>query len=142
MLSKKTKYALHALEYLGMKKDNSPVLISEISEQKNIPRKFLEVILLELKNLEIVSSKKGKGGGYFLIKQPKDISLAVIIRGFNGPISLVPCISKNYYKKCEDCIDEKLCGISKVMLEVRDQTLKVFENQSLSDILNKASSLK
>lgn len=139
MLSKKTKYALHALEYLGIKKNNNPVLISEISEQKRIPRKFLEVILLELKTLEIVSSKKGKGGGYFLIKHPKDISLAVIIRSFNGPISLVPCISKNYYKKCEDCIDETLCGISKVMLEVRDQTLKIFENQSLNDILNKAS---
>jgi len=137
MLLKKTKYALHALEYLGKKRDNTPILISEISEQKKIPRKFLEVILLELKSLEIVSSKKGKGGGYFLIKEPKDISLAVIIRSFNGPISLVPCISKNYYKKCDDCIDETLCGISKVMLEVRDQTLKVFENQTLEHIINK-----
>ena len=124
-----------------MKNDNSPVLISEISEQKNIPRKFLEVILLELKTLQILSSKKGKGGGYFLIKHPREISLAVIIRNFNGPISLVPCISKNYYKKCDDCIDETLCGISKVMLEVRDETLKVFENQSLEDILNKSSNL-
>jgi Rrf2 family protein len=139
MLSKKTKYAMHALEYLGGKVDNSPVLISEIADNRKIPRKFLEAILLELKKINIVDSKKGKGGGYFLIKKPKEISLATIVRYFNGPIALVPCISLNYYKKCDDCIDEHLCGISKVMLEVRDQTLKIFEHQSLEDILNKGS---
>lgn len=139
MLSKKTKYAFHALEYLGSKVDNTPVLISEIADNRKIPRKFLETILLELKTIHIVASKKGKGGGYFLIKLPKDISLATIVRHFNGPIALVPCISLNYYKKCDDCIDEYLCGINKVMLEVRDQTLKIFENQSLEDILNKGS---
>ncbi|MBP9602001.1 MAG: Rrf2 family transcriptional regulator, partial [Lutibacter sp.] len=103
MLSKKTKYGLKALSYLAKKKQFEPVLISEISEAENISKKFLESILLILKKDGILSSKKGKGGGYFLVSHPKDIKLSTIIRLLEGPIAMLPCASLNYYEKCDDC---------------------------------------
>ncbi len=136
MLSKKTQYALHALIYLAEHEDTGPVLISEIAQKKNISLKFLENILLELKNAGILGSKKGKGGGYYLLKPPKDIMLARIIRLLDGPIALLPCVSLNYYQKCENC-DETICGMNEVMRDVRDATLKILEYKSLKDILHR-----
>ncbi|EJF09727.1 BadM/Rrf2 family transcriptional regulator [Pontibacter sp. BAB1700] len=100
MLSKKTKYAFHALTYLAENQDKGAVLIQEIAASKNISHKFLENILLELKKAGILGSKKGKGGGYYLIKKPEEITLAKIIRLLNGPIAWLPCVSLNYYEKC------------------------------------------
>ena len=91
MLSKKTKYAIHALTYLAKKDPSQPTLIVEVSAEANVPRKFLETILLELKKNGVLSSKMGKGGGYFLRKKPSEIQLSTIIRLFNGPIALLPC---------------------------------------------------
>ncbi len=91
MLSKKTKYALHALTFLAKSSGNGPVLISEIASKNNIPRKFLESILLELKKNGVLDSKMGKGGGYFLYLKPSEIKVSTIIRLFDGPIALLPC---------------------------------------------------
>ena len=136
MLSKKTKYALHALTYLGKHRENKTVLIHDIAEEHGISHKFLENILLELRKAGYLGSKKGKGGGYYLIKEPKDIPLSRVIRLLDGPIALLPCVSLNYYEPCSECKNEAQCGINKVMAQVRDETLKILENKSLQDILD------
>ena len=135
MLSKKTQYAFKALTYLAEKDSEGPVLIAEISKKKKIPLKFLENILLELKNAGILGSKKGKGGGYFFATPPAKIQLAKVMRLIEGPIALLPCVSLNFYEKCKNC-EEKKCGINKVMKQVRDATLSILENRTVADISN------
>ena len=133
MLSKKTKYELKALSYLAKQDQHVPVLISDISESENISKKFLESILLTLKKNGILASKKGKGGGYYLLKSPKDIKISTIIRLLEGPIAMLPCVSLNFYEKCADC-NEKKCGINKVMIEVRDNTLAILDKRTVADL--------
>ena len=133
MLSKKTKYGLKALSYLAKQEQNVPVLISEISNSENISKKFLESILLTLKKTGILSSKKGKGGGYYLLKSPSEIKLSTVIRALEGPIAMLPCVSLNYYERCEDCKSEERCSLNILMAEVRDSTLKILENKTLED---------
>ncbi len=137
MLSKKTQYALKALGYLAGKYGEGPVLISDISKIKKIPIKFLETILLELKQAGVLDSKKGKGGGYFLIESPKKTTLAQAIRLVGGPIALLPCVSINFYEKCKDC-DEAVCGLNKAMKITRDATLKILEKKTLSELIDRA----
>ena len=134
MLSKKSQYAFKALTYLTEKFNEGPVLISEISRKKKIPLKFLENILLELKKAEILGSKKGKGGGYFLNKPPEKIKVATIIRLVNGPIAMLPCVSLYFYERCKNC-NEKHCGLHEMMIEVRDATLNIVENRTLKDLI-------
>ena len=133
MLSKKAQYALKALSYLTAHVGEGPILIGQIAEQKKIPLKFLENILLELKKAEVLDSKKGKGGGYFLKASPDLTSLATVIRVVDGPIALLPCVSLHFYKRYEDC-DQQTCKINTVFAAVRDATLKVLENKTLQDI--------
>lgn len=135
MLSKKTQYGLKALGYLAARYGQGPVLISEIAEKKNIPIKFLETILLQLKKKGILESKKGKGGGYFLANLPRKTTLAVAIRIVDGPIAMIPCVSKNFYEKCDDC-NEETCGLRKTMLWTRDATLKILEKKTLQDLID------
>ncbi|WP_344728099.1 Rrf2 family transcriptional regulator [Corallibacter vietnamensis] len=135
MLSKKTKYGLKALTYLARQEGNKPVQISAISESENISRKFLESILLTLRKNGFLGSKKGKNGGYYLLKDPKDIKMAPIMRVLEGPIAMVPCVSLNFYEKCDDCPDETACAVHILMIEVRDSTLQIFNNKSLADLL-------
>jgi len=135
MLSKKTQYALKALGYLASKYGEGPVLISEISTTKKIPIKFLETILLELKQAGVLDSKKGKGGGYYLAQNPKKITLAKAIRLVGGPIALIPCVSLNFYEKCADC-DETTCGLYKAMAVTRDATLKILEKKTLMELVD------
>jgi Rrf2 family protein len=135
MLSKKTQYGLKALGYLVAKYGQGPILISDIAEAKKIPIKFLESILLLLKQNNILESKKGKGGGYYLSVSPKKISIANAIRIIDGPIALLPCVSLNFYEKCADC-DEKNCGLRRTMVVVRDATLKVLEKKNLTDLVD------
>jgi Rrf2 family protein len=137
MLSKKTKYAIHALTYLAKKDPSQPTLIVEVSQEANVPRKFLETILLELKKNGVLGSRMGKGGGYFIRKPASEIQLSTIIRLFNGPIALLPCASKNYYEVCDECPDEHACGLRFVMEEVRDETLNILENKTIQDIIDK-----
>jgi len=134
MLSKKAQYALKAAGYLAARYESGPVQISEISEQKRIPLKFLENILLELNRAGILESKKGKGGGYRIREAPENITLAKIIRTIDGPISMMPCVSLYFYEKCGDC-DEAQCQINRVFAEARDATLQVLENRTLRDIM-------
>ncbi|MBL7758121.1 MAG: Rrf2 family transcriptional regulator [Sphingobacteriales bacterium] len=133
MLSKKSQYAFKALGYLSEKYNAGPVLISEIAKKKKIPLKFLENILLELKKADILDSKKGKGGGYFLKKSPDKIKVATIIRLVNGPISMLPCVSLYFYERCKNC-NEKHCALHDMMVEVRDATLGIVENRTLADL--------
>ena len=135
MLSKKTKYGIKALTHLAKQERNKPVLISTISKEENIPQKFLESILLTLRKSGFLSSKKGKAGGYYLLKDPKDIKMAAVMRILEGPIAMVPCVSLNFYEKCEDCPDENACTVHNLMLEVRDSTLNIFNNRSLADLI-------
>lgn len=135
MLSKKTKYGLKALTYLASIKAREPVQIAEIARRENISQKFLESILLTLRKTGFLGSKKGKGGGYYLIKDPKDIPMTDVIRVLEGPIAMVPCVSLNFYEKCDDCPDESECSVHKLMLMVRDSALDVYRNNSLADIL-------
>ncbi len=133
MLSKKTQYGLKALGYLAEKYGEGPVLIADIAHEKKIPLKFLETILLLLKQNNILESKKGKGGGYYLLAAPNKTSIAKAIRIIDGPIALLPCVSINFYEKCADC-DEKNCGLKKIMEIVRDATLKILEKKNLSHL--------
>lgn len=139
MLSKKAKYAINALVNLAKKYDKGPILIGEISEEERIPKKFLEAILLDLRNAGILNSKKGKGGGYYLIKKPEDVNLATVIRLFDGAIALLPCVSFKYYERCDECKDEVTCGIRHVFKEVRDETVRILKDNTLADIINKGN---
>jgi Rrf2 family protein len=134
MLSKKTKYGLKALTYLARQEGNTPVQVGEIASSENIPQKFLESILLTLRKSGCLGSKKGKHGGYYLIKKPSDIIMADAMRVLEGPIALVPCVSLNFYEKCDDCPDEITCSVHKLMIQVRDSTLNVFRNNTLADL--------
>ncbi|MEO8403067.1 MAG: Rrf2 family transcriptional regulator [Chitinophagaceae bacterium] len=134
MLSKKSQYAFKALTYLSEKFNEGPVLISEIARKKKIPLKFLENILLELKKADILDSKKGKGGGYFLKKSPEKIKVSTVIRLINGPISMLPCVSLYFYERCKNC-NEKSCGLHDLMIQVRDATLEIVENRTLKDLV-------
>jgi Rrf2 family protein len=133
MLSKKTQYALQALSYMVEKNSDDPILIAEIANQKNIPIKFLENILLSLRKAGFLESKKGKNGGYFFAQAPEKIKLSSIFRAIDGPIALLPCVSLNFYEKCADC-NEKKCGINKVMAAVRDNTLAILDNKTVADL--------
>ncbi len=110
-------------------------MIADIAEQANVPRKFLEQILLELKKRGIVHSQRGKFGGYALAREPDDISFAELIRIIDGPLALSPCVSRTAYRKCDDCEDEVTCAIRKVLLDVRDSTAAILENWSLAQAL-------
>lgn len=136
MLSRKTKYGLKALTYLARHCNGQPVQIASISESENISRKFLESILLILRKSGYLSSKKGKGGGYYLLKEPKEIPIAAVYRILEGPIAMVPCVSLNFYEKCDDCPDEESCSVHNLMIRVRDNTLQIFENTTLADLIN------
>ena len=134
MLSMKSQYAFKALTYLSEKFNEGPVLISEIAKKKKIPLKFLENILLELKKADILDSKKGKGGGYFLKKSPEKVKVATVIRLINGPIAMLPCVSLYFYERCKNC-DQKHCGLHDMMIQVRDATLNIVENRTLKDLM-------
>ncbi len=137
MISKKTKYALKALIFLAREGAEKPVLISEIADEEGIPKKFLEFILLELKNKGMLESRKGKGGGYLLGKSPERIKLGEVMRALDGPIAPLPCLSKTAYRKCDECEDEKTCGVRLIMKEVYEANIKILDGTSLADILER-----
>lgn len=135
MLSKKTKYGLKALAFIARQADDLPVQIATIAKSENISHKFLESILLTLKKGGTLASKKGKGGGYYLMKSPENILMTDVIRILEGPIAMVPCVSLNYYEKCDDCPDEDACSVHKLMIMVRDNTLNVLRSNTLQDLI-------
>jgi Rrf2 family protein len=135
MLSRKTRYALRALFVLGGHEGDGPVMIADIAEKANVPRKFLEQILLEMKRCGIVHSQRGKFGGYALGRKPEDISFAEVFRVTDGPLALSPCASLTAHQRCDDCEDETTCAIRKVLLRVRDTTADILEHHTLADAL-------
>lgn len=142
MLSKKTKYAINALVYIAKNINEQPLSVSRIAEDQNIPLKFLESILADLKNARILNSKKGKYGGYSLNRKPEDINLAEIARLFDGAIALLPCVTHRYYERCEECPDENICGIRDVFSEIRKQTVIHLKKATLTNILERENQLK
>lgn len=142
MISKKAKYAINALVHLARKTNEGPVLISEISKAEHIPQKFLEAILLDLKRSGILGSKKGKGGGYYLLKNPGEVNLADVMRLLDGPIALLPCVTHLYYERCEECKDEATCGIRDVFSEVRQQTVELLKHATLDEIIRRETTLR
>jgi Rrf2 family protein len=140
MLSKKCQYALHALIYLGQHQDVGLIFISQIAEAKKIPKKFLEAILLDLKNTNILGSKKGKGGGYYLKRKPEEITILQVVRSIDGAVAMLPCVSLNYYESCGMCENEKECSINHLFSKVRDETLKVLSKSTLADLIQPTSS--
>jgi Rrf2 family protein len=133
MISKKTKYGLKALSFIA-RSDEKLIPIGIIAKEEHIPHKFLESILLILRKSGFLGSKKGKGGGYYLLKDPSEIYMVDIMRILEGPIAPVACVSLNYYEKCDDCPDESKCSLNKLMIQVRDANLQVFRNTTLEDL--------
>jgi Rrf2 family protein len=133
-MSRKARYALRALYALAADEARGPVLISDLAEREKIPRKFLEAILLELKNAGILKSKKGKGGGYSLARSPQQITMGQVIRIIDGPLAPIPCASERAFVKCEECVDEATCGTRQVMKKVRDAIAAILDGTTLADV--------
>lgn len=137
MISKKAKYALKALKVLTEQYGEGPVLISYISEKEKIPKKFLEAILLDLRNNGVLQSQKGKGGGYMLRIPPEEVTFAKVLRIIDGPISPTLCVSLYFYGKCDDCMDEEQCSLRLIMRKWRDANLAVLDETTLTDLIKK-----
>lgn len=136
MLSKKAKYALKALFVLTRHSEKKSMLIAEIADEEKIPKKFLEAILVDLKNHGILHSRRGKTGGYALLKSPDQITVGQVIRIIDGPLAVIPCASQTAYIPCEECLDATTCGIRITMRKVRDATAAILDNTSLNDAIS------
>lgn len=136
MISQKAKYALRALVALARAHGNDDTqLIAEIAEQQRIPRKFLEQILLELKHHGIVVSRRGKAGGYMLLRSPDMITFGEVMRIIDGPIAPLPCLSRIAYRRCEDCREEKSCEVRRVFARVAAATREVLDGTTIADCI-------
>ncbi|ATU91101.1 RrF2 family transcriptional regulator [Phyllobacterium zundukense] len=135
MISQKAKYALRALVVLARADAEKALFISDIAEEQNIPKKFLEQILLDLKHQGIVMSRRGKMGGYLLLKPAEDITFGEVLRLIDGPIAPLPCLSKIAYRRCEDCQSEETCEIRHVFNEVANVTRGVLDKTTIADCL-------
>ena len=140
-LSVRGEYALRALLVLGLNYDQPVVRIQTISEQQNIPKRFLEQILNDLKSAGVVTSRRGVAGGYRLARRPEDITLAVIIRHIEGALAPVSCVSERFYEKCS-CPDESRCAIRSVMKEVREAVVRIAERLTIADLCERSRALQ
>jgi Rrf2 family protein len=135
MLSKKTRYAMLALTNLASKYGDGAIQIGDIAKMENIPQRFLESILLDLKKMGILGSKLGKAGGYYLIKSPDEVSLLDVIRHFEGTIALMYCVSEKAYQPCEFCKIEATCKIRHVFKKIRDNTYDILQEATLASLI-------
>lgn len=133
MLSQKAKYALRALLMLAEAPRGELTFVQEIAERQNVPRKFLELILLELKRHGFVYSQRGRSGGYSLARPADTITFGQVIRAVDGPLAPLPCASITGYRRCADCTDEHTCSIRKVMRKVRDAMAMILDGTTLAD---------
>ncbi|SFK78000.1 Rrf2 family transcriptional regulator [Caulobacter sp. UNC279MFTsu5.1] len=131
MLSQKARYALRAM--IELARENGQVTAGELAVRADAPRKFLEAILLTLSRQGLVTSRRGKFGGYLLGREPATISFAEIIRLVDGPLALTPCVSRTAFRRCEDCRDLATCALREALLRARDATAAVLEGYSLAD---------
>ncbi len=135
MISNKCKYAIKALTYIARNDDGTKaVMTADIAQEQDIPRKFLEIILRDLRNNRILESKRGKDGGFRLLRPAEDISLTEIMRIIDGPIAMLPCVSLNYYRSCDDCNEAK-CEVKGVFEQVRDKTLEVLNGKTIKSLI-------
>ena len=141
MLSMKAKYALRALIVLSTH-EKKMLQSKVIAKEADVPAKFLETILAELKNNQVVDSKRGIFGGYFLSKPSSEIHIGEVIRVLDGSLAPLPCASVSQYKKCEDCLDEKTCVIRKVMVDVRNAISAVLDKRTLAEMITLSPKLK
>jgi len=142
MITNKTKYALKALYRLAVLPTDAPVLIAEIAEAEQIPRKFLELILVELKQHGLLKSRKGRGGGYSLARAPREISLADVLRITDGPLAPVPCLSKTGYERCAECRDEASCAVRLGFKEPYGQYVRHLETTTVADVVSQVEQSK
>ena len=142
MISKKSIYALKALIHLGGIPAGQPVLIADLAREENIPKKFLEFILLTLRKGGVLQSKVGKGGGYTLAQPANKISIGSIIRNLEGDIAPVSCLSTTNYARCEECQDEATCGIRLAMTDVNDALVTVFDSLTLADMIERSEAAR
>jgi Rrf2 family protein len=136
-LSKRTQYSLRALYALTRLPSGSSALIADLARQEAIPKKFLEQILLTLKNEGFVSSRKGRGGGYALARPAELLTLGQVIRAVEGPLAPLPCASETAYRKCDECLDDRTCGTKLVMREVRDAISRILDHTTLADVVRR-----
>ena len=134
MLSQKAKYALKALLVLAEREPGVPIQVIEVAEAANVPRKFLELILLELKRHGLLHSQRGKHGGHLLALSPAEITFGQVVRAVDGPLAPIPCASLNSYRKCFDCHDEKTCAVRIMMRRVRDACAEILDGTSLAEM--------
>jgi Rrf2 family protein len=137
MISMRSKYALKAVGYMARTRKDS-FLIAEVAQAEGIPKKFLEAILLTLKNQGILSSRKGPGGGYSLAKEPSVITVGAIVRSFEGDLAPVQCLSEGGQTACPECQDARTCGIRLVMADVQSAVTTVLDSVTLSDMLQRS----
>ena len=140
-MSKKCKYALKALVRLSKEYGGGNLLTDDIARSEHIPKKFLEQILLDLKHAGYVRSKQGSKGGYRLVQEPSQITLAEIHRLFDGAIALVPCVSQKFYEACDDCPDEKSCRLKKIFIDVREKTYALLSGVTIKTFLEGSPTL-
>lgn len=134
MLTKKGKYGLKALIYLARLPPQELALINTVAQANDIPKKFLEGILNDLKKATFVHSKKGKGGGYYLARKPEEIHVGDVIRVLDGPLAPIACASNNFFERCDDCADDEVCPVRLTMLNVRNAISDVLDRQTLADL--------
>ncbi len=140
MLTSKGKYGLKALVHLAEHEGQGSSLIAEIAATNVIPKKFLDAILLDLKNAGFLSSKKGRGGGYSLARPASQIIIGDVIRALDGPLAPIPCASRTAYRRCDDCRDTSSCRVRSLMLDVRDAIAEILDRTSLADLRSRAAS--
>ncbi len=133
MLSQRTRYTIRALLHLADRYGDGPVQLSEIAEVQNIPAKFLTVILSQAKKAGLVETMRGREGGYWLARDPSEISYGELVRLTSGALGLLPCASRLAYRECEHCISQDKCRLHRVMLMVRDETARILDNLTLAD---------
>lgn len=136
MLAMKTRYAMVALAHLAKEYGKGPILSSRIATGEKIPQRFLEVILLDLKKMGVLGSKTGKNGGFYLIKNPEEVTLYDVVRYFEGAIAMIYCVSEKQYQPCEFCKDEAACKIRLVFLNIRDKTNEILSQTTLSELIS------
>ena len=139
-LSVRGEYALRALLVLGLNYDRAVVPVQTISAQQNIPKRFLEQILNDLKSSGVVQSRRGVAGGYRLARRPEEITLATAVRHLEGALAPVSCVSEWFYEKCS-CPDESRCAVRSVMKEVRDAVVRIMERVTVAELCDRARRL-
>jgi Rrf2 family protein len=141
-ISKKTKYALEALYSLSRHYGEGPILVHTVATEESIPLKFLQAILLELRNRGVVVSKKGRAGGYELSRPPEEVTVGAVIRMIEGPLAPLPCARESNYRRCDECKDELSCGTRLVMRRVRDSMAHILDSTTLADVIREVEKAK